>query len=141
MSWIVSASRAGARIFDKQLDKISLIATIPYENGRLKSSDIDSDKAGLSFNRAGHARHAMASEESAHEHAAKDFARILAARLRLSRIKGDFERLVLVAEPHFLGILRAELDSVTAKHLIATVPKDLEAVPPQELSAHLPDLS
>jgi protein required for attachment to host cells len=47
------------------------------------------------------------------------------------------QRIVLVAEPHFLGLLRAELGGETAALVTATVPKDLYAVSEADVLGHL----
>jgi protein required for attachment to host cells len=140
MSWILIANRAGARIVDKQANNFSLVETIAHEQGRLRDRDIDSDKQGRSFDRVGGGRHALSASESAHEHDAKAFAQQLADKLRAERNAKRFERLVLVAEPHFLGLLRDALDSVTARTVIASVSKDLSRTAMVDLGAHLPEL-
>lgn len=140
MSWILSASRASARIIEKQGSKLSLVENISHDEGRLKNCEIDSDRPGRAFDRASSARHAMEPTEAPHERAAKDFAHALAASLKRARLSSKFERLVLVAEPHFLGLLRAELDPITKSLVIASVPKDLEKIPLHELDSHLPEL-
>jgi protein required for attachment to host cells len=140
MSWILTANRTGARIFDKQGGMLTLLETIENEQGRLRDRDIDSDRPGRAFDRATSARHALSTEESPHERIVKAFARGLADKLRQARLAGRFERLVIVAEPHMLGLIREALDVVTARTVIASVAKDLAQVPVDELAGHLPEL-
>jgi protein required for attachment to host cells len=140
MSWILIANRVGARIVDKQGSKFTLIETISHQQGRLRDRDVNSDKQGRGFDRVGGGGHALSPSETAHEHDAKAFAQELAEKLRNARNAKSFERLVLVAEPHFLGLLRDALDSVTARTVIASVSKDLSRIAPSDLSAHLPEL-
>lgn len=140
MSWILIANRTGARVVEKQGPQLSLLETIDHENGRLRDRDIDSDRQGRSFDRMGASRHALSNEESAHEHDARMFARELARRLHDERLKHSFERLVLVAEPRFLGYLREALDEATERMVIATVAKDLARVALPDLPSHLPQL-
>ena len=140
MSWILIANRVGARIVDKQGNNFSLIETISHEQGRLRDREVNSDKQGRGFDRMGGGRHALSASETAHEHDAKAFAQELADKLRGERNAKRFERLVLVAEPHFLGLLRDALDDVTKRCVIASVSKDLSRVAPSDLAAHLPEL-
>lgn len=140
MSWILTANRSGARILDKQGGTLTLLETIENAEGRLRNRDIDTDRHGRAFDRATNARHALSTTESPHERIAKGFARGLADKLRQARLVRRFDRLVIVAEPHLLGLIRAELDAVTARTVIATVAKDLAHVPVDELAAHLPEL-
>jgi protein required for attachment to host cells len=140
MSWILTANRAGARILEKQGGTLTLLEAIDNHQGRLRDRDIDSDRHGRSFDRATSARHALSSSESPHEHLAKAFARGLADKLRQARLTGRFERLVIVAEPHLLGLIRGALDAVTARMVIASVAKDLEQISVDALAEHLPEL-
>ncbi len=140
-TWILVASRTGARILDAEGGELSLVETIAHEEGRLHNRDIDSDRQGRAFSRTTDARHALSTSEPPHEHIAVSFARTLADKLRHGRLAERFGRLVLVAEPHFLGLLREALDETTARLVIASVTKDLHPLKLHELSAHLPDLS
>lgn len=141
MSWILVANRTGARILDKQGSTFNLRETIAHEAGRRRDRDVDSDRQGRAFDRIGGNRHALSSSETPHDHDAKAFARELAERLRADRLQQRFERLVLVAEPRFLGLLRAALDEGTARTVIGTVPKDLAEVPLQDLARHMGELT
>ena len=51
--------------------------------------------------------------------------------------RGGDGRLVLVAEPRFLGMLRGELDHVTGSMVSGTLSKDLAHVSIAELPGHL----
>jgi protein required for attachment to host cells len=140
MSWILIANRTGARLVEKQGSEFALLESFNHEQGRKRDREIDSDRHGRSFDRMGANRHAYSNEESAHEHDARGFARELAERLGAQRTQHRFERLVLVAEPRFLGYLREALDDATKKTVIASVPKDLAEVALRELPGHLPEL-
>lgn len=140
MSWILIANRTGARIVDKQGVNLTLRETIFHEAGRQRDRDVESDRPGRAFDRMAGGRHALTSSETPHDHDAKLFARELADRLRAGRTQQHVERLVLVAEPRFLGFLREALDDATARTVIATVPKDLAEVPLSDIARHLPEL-
>lgn len=140
MSWILIANRTGARLLDKQGANLRLIETIAHDGGRTRDRDVDSDRHGRTFDRLGGNRHAFSASETPHERDARTFARELAARLKAEHLKHHFERLVLVAEPRFLGFLRAELDDTIERTVIATVPKDLAEVALHDLPAHMPEL-
>lgn len=138
MSWILIANRTGARLIDRHGQDLTLLDAITHEAGRTRDHDLNSDRHGRTFNRVGEARHALETSEAPHERDARTFAAALAARLRDEHLKHRFERLVLVAEPRFLGYLREALDAVTARSVIDTVAKDLAEVPLHDLLAHLP---
>jgi protein required for attachment to host cells len=136
-TWIVIGHRAGARILRHTRTGFRLVSEISHDTGRLKDSEIYSDRPGRVFDRTGSGRHAISSEETAHEHDATVFAREIAEKLRVARHQQRFDRLVLVAEPRFLGRLRAALDEQTEALVDTTVGKDLAQVPLHELMPHL----
>lgn len=65
--------------------------------------------------------------------AAEDFAHELGNYLDLSLSQNQYERLIIVAPPQFLGLLRGELSKQVQTHLVETLNKDLVALPKDEL--------
>lgn len=143
-TWVVVGSRVGARIFEhKGPGKgLALVQSLSHPEGRKLNADIDSDRSGRTFNKAdrsssGGAGHSMGKEVVAHDQEAIVFARKLAATLHDGRVHQAFERIVLVAEPRFLGMLREALDPTTSKLVADVVNKDLDHVAAQNLAPHL----
>lgn len=140
--WVLVAHRSGARLFEnrgpgKGLD---LLKTVEHPAGKLRSHDIDSDKHGRSFDRRGGGRHAFTTEQDPTTHVAEQFAKQLADLLDEGRTQQRYAQLVLVAEPRFLGILRAALASTTAALVVATLAKDLGTTDARELPKFLEDV-
>jgi protein required for attachment to host cells len=138
--WVVVAHRSGARILepDAETRALGLVLQLDHPAGRMKSSDIDSDRAGMAFSSmGGGGRHAMSTVENAHDHAARTFARAVAETLRKGRVERQYDDLVLVAEARFLGMLRDALDGPTAQKVDATVDKDLANLSVHQLHGHL----
>lgn len=138
-TWILIAHRAGARIFEndgpgKGLKHVDAIA---HPEGRLENKALGSDKPGRSFDSHGPGRHALGKEHDPVETVAREFAHALAARLDAGRANNVYGKLVLVAEPRFLGMLRAALSPRTAALVSATIEKDLGHVADRDLAAHL----
>jgi protein required for attachment to host cells len=121
-TWVLVANRTGARIFNRDAYKLTPVSAHEHPSGRKRDQDIEAASAHRTFDK--HAR-GRTHQESPHEHAAEAFAKELAAELARGRTERGVQRLVLVAEPHFLGLVREELDPPTAKLVAATVPKDL----------------
>lgn len=121
-TWVLVANRTGARIFDRDGYKLTLVSSYEHPAGRKRDQDIEAASAHRTFDK--HAR-GRTHQESPHEHSAEAFAKELAGELARGRTEHGVQRLVLVAEPHFLGLVRQELDAPTAKLVAATVPKDL----------------
>jgi protein required for attachment to host cells len=140
-TWILVAHDAGARMFEsrgpgKGLD---LVETIEHPEGRLRDRDIVSDRPGRSFRKdSGDPRRAsMSRSEGPHDRAVADFARALADKLKHARVENQYERLVLVAPPRFLGLLRSSLDGPTAQLVVGSIDKDLASSKETELIEHL----
>jgi protein required for attachment to host cells len=138
-TWVVVAHRAGARILEHRVPGkgLSLVTQVEHQAGRLRNSEINTDRAGRAFQRAGEGRSAMGTEESAHDRDAATFAREVADLVHTGRNENRFAQLVLVAEPRFLGLLRGALDGVTANTVSGTVSKDLAHLDVRELAPHL----
>lgn len=137
--WVVVAHRAGARILERKDPKagLSLLVSIDHERGRLQNQELESDKAGSA--RVGVKGAVFEQHDDPHHHDAKVFAKSIAERLEQGRNDHAYDALVLVAEPHFLGMLKEALDAPTAHLVAATVPKDLYQVEERDLAAHLGD--
>ena len=132
-NWIVVANAAKVRIFSpappaprlkdqatetRQSDtkepaqsRLIEVATLDHPEGRLKSQSIDADRPGRSFESAGAKRHAMSREVDPKKQEAIAFAKEVAERLESARVHGEMDRLILVAAPEFLGLLRDDLTS------------------------------
>jgi protein required for attachment to host cells len=136
-NWVLVASRAHARIFEKLDGKFLLVEEIPHADGRLRNRDVDTDRPGRSSDRATNGRHAMSSSETPHDHLAGGFARELARKLANARANNQFDGLTLAAEPRFLGMLKGALDEVTARRVRRYVAKDLQHVPDGEIGSYL----
>ena len=79
----------------------------------------------------------MGGSEGPRERAVADYARAIAERLRGARIANTYDRLVLVAPPRFLGVLRAALDAPTSARVVGSLDKDLATLSEDALVAHL----
>lgn len=135
------AHEAGARVFanDGRGEGLTLVESTEHPKGRARDRDIDSDRPGRSFRKdSGDARRAsMGQSEGPHDRAVADFARLLADKLQHARVQNQYQRLVLVAPPRFLGLLRASLDGPTSQLVIASIHKDLATSKEAELIKHL----
>jgi protein required for attachment to host cells len=140
-TWIIVGHRAGARIVEHSRSGLKLVSETEHAAGRLKDADMGSDKPGRISSSVGPGRNAYSPHESAHDHAAQTFANELAQTLRAARNEHRVERLVLVAEPRFLGMLRGALDGPTAALIHDEVHKDLANVPLHDLQGHLREVS
>lgn len=138
--WVIVADGSRARIFSAEssegalAEEVSLVAT----DVRRKQSELKTDRPGSSFPSVGHGRHAMATEVAPREHERRRFAKTLADRLEAGRTANAFERLVLVASPAFLGLLREHMGAPLQAQIALTIDKDYATLAPEEIRSRLP---
>jgi protein required for attachment to host cells len=82
---------------------------------------------------------ALAPASSPKEVEKQGFAHTLATTLDQAIRSARFRKWLLVAPPHFLGLMRKELTSELVKHLLTTVDKDFNDLAVHELSERLRD--
>jgi protein required for attachment to host cells len=133
-TWILVASRAGATIFASHgpHEPMELAEQLDNPRGRLQSSELEEDRPGRSFDRAGHGRHSLSSEESARDRVEHDFAIQIAELLDRRRCEGVYDRLIVIAGPKLLGMLRDAFSDPTRQLVKVELNKDLQK-PSEEL--------
>ncbi|HXV81735.1 MAG TPA: host attachment protein [Candidatus Binatia bacterium] len=158
-NWIVVANNTKAKIFtlappaprlkdtealQPPTDALSQSRLVEFQalehpEGRLKSQSIDADRPGRSFESAGMKRHAMSREVDPKKQEAITFARQVAERLEGARLQGEVERLILVAAPEFLGLLRDNMTSELRRMIEEEFSLDLVQMTAHDIRAHLPE--
>jgi protein required for attachment to host cells len=141
-TWILVADASRARLFaiGSKVNHWSLRKEFAHPASAAKVSEILTDKAGRVQQRmATGKRSAVETPTSPKETEAKRFAHELAAELVREHGRNSYSRLVLVAAPQFLGLLRACISAPVMKCVVATVHKDLTHVPERELPERLRD--
>jgi len=143
---IVVADQAEATFYDIEhlAEGLHAAGRLEHPEAHLHDRDLVSDRPGRVFDRApnpGHrrgatARHGTGGERSPHKHEAQLFARRVAEEL--ARQGPGFDRLVLMAGPQMLGLLREALTETTREKLVAEVNKDLAHQPSSAVLEHLP---
>ena len=138
-TWILSANRSNASLFESDWPGSSIrrLQDIPHPQGRMQNKDIDTDKPGRVFDSFGNGRHSTSPKQEPTEHIAQQFALDLAEILNKGRLTHAYNNLVLIAEPKFLGVLRAALDKNTESLVTQTVNKELIDVREQDLAEYL----
>lgn len=119
-TWIVSADRGRARIFQEseQNKPWEEIESMVSPSARTRTSEEYTDKlgphaAGKSIHNTGGALPNSQYEppQTPEEHETEVFAKDICAYLLKGKQEGRFDKLALVAAPGFLGALRGELDA------------------------------
>ena len=155
-TWILLAHRSGAKLFRIKFGADpQLLEEVEYPDGRLKNHDIETDDkgrrnspaagrihtGGLSASPSHQQKGGMDKHKAAAAHVADIFAKQLAERLRKGRVEDKYERLILVAEPHFLGNLLGSLDKETEKKVVRTVKHNYIDLPKNDLREILKKIS
>ena len=139
--WILVADAARARIFSakgpgKDLQPVEQLIS---PEARLHERDIDADRPGRVFDSFGKGRHATGTSTSPKEQEALRFAHEVVNHIEQGRIANRFDRLILVAEPHFLGLLRKAIKPALKQTITAEINKDLSKATDREIREHLPE--
>ncbi|WP_282169302.1 host attachment family protein [Ruegeria atlantica] len=123
-TWVVIADGEKAlfmeNITDAEDPNLVVVSVEESDGPRTKPSD----RAGRRFDTAPHQKSAV--EESKWKtHAKSLFVQDVANLLNRKGLKGAYKRLVLVASPHVLGLLRRRLHSEVLGKVVAEVDKTL----------------
>jgi protein required for attachment to host cells len=114
------------------------VARISDPAAHLHARDFSSERPGRTYESMGSTRHAIARENDPHRREAVQFARRIAQRLDDAREHEEFEDLIVVAAPAFLGLMREEMSKPTRARVVHEVHKDLVHGTVADLCRHLP---
>ena len=139
--WITIAHRAGVRVYNYEHNNdkkvLTLIHTKDHPEGSLKDKELGSDQPGRSFDSIGGGRHSLSTSQSPSEHVSIKFAKEICMHLQEASKKHQFSKLILIAGPSFLGLLRQNLDAPTSAQVVHTLNKDLINLNDHEMKQYL----
>ena len=140
-TWILIADTAQARLFATDHGyggPWRLVRAFSHPRGAAKASELVSDRPGrVQQSIADGSRSRADPRTTPHEVEAEHFARTLADALERGR--GQYARLVLVAPPHFLGLLRQVVSEMVGNAVAVSVDRNWTDLPEQELPTRLGD--
>lgn len=145
---VASQSEADFYDLDGTTEDLRPAGKMEDANARLHDRDLKSDRPGRVFDhaaaahgrRGASAHHATGGERTPRRHEAESFAARIASELERAHRAGDFDGVVVMAGPMFLGLLRSALPADLRKAVLAEVPKDLIGLPVSAVGSHLPEL-
>ena len=145
---IVVADQSEADFYDLEQHDMRphLVGRLEDADAHLHDRDLKSDRPGRVFDHAAPAggrrgavgHHATGGERNPRKVEARRFARRITEALDEARRQNRYERLVVMAPPAFLGLLREEMPAAVRALLTAEVGKDLVHEPPEALSGYVP---
>ena len=126
-AWVVVAESSRAKIYGMRNLRTPLVELddLVHPEGRLHARDLTSSRPGRAYDRVGQGRHAMEVDVGPKDQEAINFAKRIAGQLESARTEGNFESLILVGSPAFLGLMRKHLSHPTMKQVIMEVDKNL----------------
>lgn len=141
-TWILIADAGRARVLENlgpgrgltPVDAMASNADLP------PTHEIVSDRQTRSYESNSETRHAVEPKTDPREQLKRAHLEAIAARLASSLAAGAFDRLVVVAPPTALGILRDVFTDSVRKVVTGELAKDLTKTPVHDLKAHLEDI-
>jgi protein required for attachment to host cells len=133
---IVVADERQANFFDAVSATAPLADCGSVRNGAagLKDTDLETDRPGRRYGgtavasrgsgAAGH-HHGVDGERSTEQHDIALFAKEVARRIDADRAKNNFDKLVLIAPPKIMGLLRQSLPTQSQSLLVGEITKDV----------------
>ena len=140
--WILvsDASRATLYETEKRGDEWRAIGSYSHPASRLKNSELTPTEPGHSAkSKGGSRRTALEPDTTPKQAEMEHFAQQLADVLTAGTTQKSFDTVVLVAPPHFLGLLRHRLSTETEKRLVTVVHKDYTFADAHEARRRLED--
>jgi protein required for attachment to host cells len=123
---VVVADERYANFFDFAHPHASPAASGSVQNDAARPDrELESDVPGRRFGGTDGNRHALDGERSTERHESEQFAKSIARMLDGARTRQEFDRLVLIAAPRMLGLLREALPQPCRSIVTAEVAKEL----------------
>lgn len=144
---VVVADQSEADFYDlaHQEERLQFVARLEDSAAHLHNRDLKSDRPGRVFDhatsagnrRGATAHHATGGERDPRKIEAERFAHQVGAALETARQRGEFERLIVMAPPTFLGLLREAIPASLRATVAAEIAKDLVHRTPADVQSHL----
>ncbi|WP_455234369.1 host attachment protein [Thiogranum longum] len=138
-TWILVAESSRAKLYaaDSRSGPLSELEGFAHPEGRMHEGDLVSDSSGSDGGSFGQGRHVMDDKTSAKQQENIDFAKYIAHHLEKARNDGSFDKLILVAPPTFLGLLRDHLSEQVMGIVSQQVDKNLVQQSADSVLEHL----
>lgn len=138
VTWILIADGTQARVLENggPGKGLSAVEGLTFEQEPLKNQEIVTDRQGRSFSSVGSGRSAYEPVVSPEDYREQRFVERVAEELDAHHRQGDFDRLVIAADPTSLGTIRGKLSKQVADAVVAELPKDLTNIPMPKLGSH-----
>jgi protein required for attachment to host cells len=134
-TWLIVANSSQANLYNAHLNvnggNVQLLKVFTHPESCQRSADLISDKTGH-FNRG-----AYSASKEPKEIENERFAHELAHMLMTNHASQNYSDLVIVAPPHFLGLLRKAMKKHAHSCISTYVEKDYTHIPMHELASRV----
>lgn len=136
--WVVVADNEKTRIYSVERGDgiLHQVITLAHPEGHEKSQDIDADRPGRAFDDVGHGRHGMGRSVDPVEQERIRYVKRIVEYLQAACQSDRCNRLLLVAGPHILGLIRKHLDLPPGVS-VTELEKNLGPFDDQQVQEHL----
>jgi protein required for attachment to host cells len=137
-TWIVVANASTATVYCNEGPNKGLtrVKVLEHAASREKGADLVSDRPGH-FQGRGNGHGAYNPAKMPKEVEAERFALEIARELDQGRTRNAYQRVILVASPHFLGLVNHQLDPHVRQMVSDSIEKDYTKLTEKELAGHL----
>ncbi len=137
--WLIVAESSRAKIYstDPSFRELVEVEGLVHGRSRQHAHDITEDLPGRNIGGDG-SHHALESETGIKQEEAILFAQQIDRYVQAGRSANQFSKLVLIAAPAFLGLLRKHMDPQVAKLVVYELNKNLVQCDAGEVRKHLP---
>jgi len=140
-SVVLVADSARARLFDASTPTAPLHELEDLANpvARLHEGDLADEQDGVRYRGATTSAADAYGGSGMRDHRVEEFAAAVCDHLADAVRRTDAERVYIVAEPQFLGLLRARMDQPLRKRVAKEISKSIAGKAPHEIRAALPE--
>jgi len=138
-TWVVVGDSSRTRIFSWADRAAPLVEVddLVHPESRQHAQGITSDLPGSRSGGPIGQHHNMDERTGIHEQERINFAREVTARLEKGRTGGEFEALMIVASPSFLGELRKHMANPLRATVVNELDKNIVESDPEDIRSHL----
>jgi protein required for attachment to host cells len=138
-TWILIGDGGCARVLTRTGTDHHLAAVpgLSFDAALPANREIGTDRPGRSHESHGTARHAIEPHIDQHAELKRKFVTGVLHTLAAKHNEGAFDKLIIVAPPTVLGVIRPELKGALRDATVREIDKDLTKTPIHEIAFHL----
>lgn len=139
-TWVITANSSEAHCYEaKHLGReMNLVKEFYHPESREKGQDLVTDRPGLFQSRD--ARGGFGWRANPKDVEAEKFAILLAQELGYAHKHNQYKKLILIAPPHFNGLLSRHLDDQVLNNVSHKIDKDYTKMAEKELRSYVDEL-